>query len=234
MAIDFGRIDVVSFDCYGTLIDWEAGILSALAPFRAQFNPRATDDEMLEQYAALETVMETGEHILYKDVLRGVMRGFARRASVREERFDADLLVNSLANWPPFPDTVESLRRLKQRYRLAIISNTDDDLFAQTARLLEVPFDFVVKAQQVGAYKPSTRNFSYALDTFRVPKENWLHAAQSRFHDIAPARSLGISTAWVNRRAGKKSHGATVPSRATPDLEVASLAALADLAEAAR
>jgi len=234
MAIDFARIDVVSFDCYGTLVDWESGILAALASFRSEFHVRATDDEVLEQYAALEAVMESGQHVLYKDVLRGVMRGFARRVSVPEDRLDSDLLVKSLPQWRPFPDTVESLRRLKQRYRLAIISNTDDDLFAETARSLEVPFDFVITAEQVGAYKPSTRNFLRALDTFGVPKERWLHAAQSRFHDVAPARSLGIATVWVNRRAGKTGEGATAVSHAVPDIEVPSLSALADLAEAAR
>ena len=228
--IDFGRIDVISFDCYGTLIDWESGILDALASFRSEFGVRATDEQVLEQYAALESVMESGEYVSYRDVLRGVMRGFARRVSVPEERLDADVLAKSLPNWRPFPDTVESLRRLKEHYRLAIISNTDDDLFAHTARSLEVPFDFVVTAQQVGAYKPSLRNFTHALDVFGIPKETWLHAAQSRFHDVAPARSLGVATVWVNRRAGKTGEGATASSDATPDLEVPNLKALADRA----
>lgn len=230
-VIDFDRIDVVSFDCYGTLIDWESGILEALAPFRARAGLRATDDEVLEQYAGLESMLESGDHISYKEVLRGVARGLARRFSVPEAGVDVDALVASLPRWRPFPDTVESLRRLKERYRLAVISNTDDDLFAQTARALEVPFDFVVTAEQVGAYKPSTRNFTYALDKAGVPKERWLHAAQSRFHDVLPARSLGLATVWVNRRSGKPGHGATVASDAAPDLEVPSLKTLADLAE---
>ena len=223
MPIDFNRIDVVSFDCYGTLIDWESGILGALASFRAEHRIRATDDELLEQYAALESVMQSGEYLPYKDVLRGVMRGFARRASIPEDRLDADVLVNSLANWRPFPDTVAALRRLEQRFRLAIISNIDDDLFAHTARHLEVPFDFVVTAEQVGAYKPSPRNFAHAHDVLGVPKARWLHVAQSQFHDIEPARAFGLATVWVNRRAGKHGAGATVPSSATPDLEVRSL-----------
>jgi 2-haloacid dehalogenase len=228
--IDFDRIEVVSFDCYGTLIDWESGILEALASFRSQYRDRATDDGLLEQYASLESVMESGEYIPYRDVLRGVMRGFARRFSVPEERLDPDLLLDSLPRWRPFPDTVESLRRLKERYKLAVISNTDDDLFAQTARSLEVPFDFVVTAQQVGAYKPSPKNFTHALQVFGIPKERLLHAAQSRFHDVAPARSLGIATVWVNRRLGKPGQGATTSSDAVPDLEVPDLRTLADRA----
>ena len=231
-VIDFERIDVVSFDCYGTLIDWESGILEALAPFRAHGGVRATDDELLEHYARLESVLQSGDHVSYKEVLRGVARGFARRFSIPEAHFDAEALAASLPRWRPFHDTVESLARLKQRYRLAIISNTDDDLFAQTALSLEVPFDFVITAEQVGAYKPSTKNFTYALDKVGVAKERWLHVAQSRFHDVAPARSLGLATVWVNRRSGKPGHGATTASDATPDLEVPNLKTLADAAEA--
>jgi 2-haloacid dehalogenase len=231
-VIDFERIDVVSFDCYGTLIDWEAGILEALAPLRAEGGVRATDDELLEHYARLETVLQSGDHVSYKEVLRGVARGFARRFSIPEAHFDAEALAASLPRWRPFHDTVDSLRRLQQRYRLAIISNTDDDLFAHTARALEVSFDFVVTAEQVGAYKPSPRNFTYALDKAGVPKERWLHVAQSRFHDVAPARALGLATVWVNRRGDKPGHGATTASDAAPDLEVPNLKALADLVEA--
>ncbi len=232
--IDFRCIDVISFDCYGTLIDWESGILDALAPFRREYHARASDNDILEQYAALESLMESGEYVAYKDVLRGVMRGFARRVSVPEERLDLDAIVRSLPNWRPFPDTVESLKRLKKHFRLAIISNTDDDLFADTARTLEVPFDFVVTAQQARAYKPSTQTFRHALEVFGIPKERWLHAAQSRFHDVAPARSLGVATVWVNRRAGKGGEGATSASNATPDLEVPDLRTLAERADAGR
>jgi 2-haloacid dehalogenase len=233
-VVDFGRIDVVSFDCYGTLIDWESGILEALAPFRAAHASRATDDELLEQYAALESVMQSGEYVSYTKVLQGVARGFARRYSVPEDRLDVDVLAASLPRWRPFPDTVAALRRLKERFRLAVISNIDDDLFAHTARTLEVPFDFVVTAQQVGAYKPSALNFERAHEVFGIPNNRWLHAAQSRYHDVAPARALGIATVWVNRRAGKNGEGATSRSDAVPDLEVPDLRTLADLAEAPR
>jgi 2-haloacid dehalogenase len=228
-VIDFDRIDVVSFDCYGTLIDWEAGILEALAPLRSEGGVRATDDDLLEHYAALEAVLQSGDYISYKDVLRGVARGLARRFAFAGDRFDADVLADSLPRWRPFPDTVDALRRLKERFRLAVISNVDDDLFARTARALEVPFDFVVTAQQVGAYKPSPRNFTRAHEVFGVPKERWLHVAQSRHHDVAPARSFGIATVWVDRRAGKSGPGATAASGAQADLEVPDLRTLADL-----
>jgi 2-haloacid dehalogenase len=231
-VLDLRRFEVVTFDCYGTLIDWESGILSALASFRSDNHLDVTDDDLLEAYGALETVLESGDHVAYREVLRGVMRGLATRFSVPAGRFDPDALAESLPHWPPFPDTVAALRRLHARVKLGVISNIDDDLFAATAPALEVPFDWVITAAQVGAYKPSIRNFVHALEVIGVPKERVLHAAQSRYHDVAPARSLGIATVWVNRRHGKTGDGATAPSSATPDLEVPDLATLAGALEA--
>ena len=231
--LDFRRFEVITFDCYGTLIDWETGILNALRPLRATAQLRASDNEILEAYGLLESALEAGEYMRYRDVLRGVMRGLAQRFGAAADKVDFDALANSLGQWPAFADTVESLKRLKRHYKLAIVSNTDDDLFAQTARVLQVPFDFVITAEQVGAYKPSHRNFVHAHQIIGVPKEKWLHAAQSRFHDIAPARALGISSVWVNRRHDKDGEGATAISGATPDLVVPDLKTLADLVHAA-
>jgi 2-haloacid dehalogenase len=198
---------------------------------RAAANFRATDDDTLELYALLESTIQSGEYRRYRDVLRAVTRGLVQRFEVSPETIDIDALGESLPDWPPFPDTIESLKRLKKHCKLAIISNTDDDLFAQTARTLEVPFDFVITAQQVGAYKPSHKNFERALQVMGVEKSRWLHAAQSRFHDVAPARELGISSVWVNRRHDKVGEGATALSDATPDLEVPDLKTLANLVE---
>ena len=216
--LDFRRFDVITFDCYGTLINWEAGILAALRPLREAASVRVSDDDLLEAYAALESALEAGEHMRYREILRAVMRGLGQRFGVP-------------ADWPAFPDTIESLRRLKQTHRLAVISNTDDDLFAQTARVLQVPFDWAITAEQVGAYKPSHRNFEHAIATMGIARERILHAAQSRFHDIAPARELGIASVWVNRRHDRTGEGATAPSAATPDLEVPDLKTLADLVQ---
>ncbi|HET6348938.1 MAG TPA: haloacid dehalogenase type II [Candidatus Krumholzibacteria bacterium] len=229
--LDFRRFDVITFDCYGTLINWEAGILAALRPLREAASVRVSDDDLLEAYAALESALEAGEHMRYREILRAVMRGLGQRFGVPADGFDADALADSLPNWPAFPDTIESLRRLKQTHRLAVISNTDDDLFAQTARVLQVPFDWAITAEQVGAYKPSHRNFEHAIATMGIARERILHAAQSRFHDIAPTRELGIASVWVNRRHDRTGEGATAPSAATPDLEVPDLKTLADLAE---
>jgi 2-haloacid dehalogenase len=231
-VLDFRRFDVITFDCYGTLIDWETGILNALRPMREAAGLRASDREVLEAYALLESTLESGDYLLYRDVLRGVMRGLSQRFAVPAEAVDLDAIANSLPSWPLFPDTIDSLRRLKQHCKLAVVSNTDDDLFAQTARTLQVPFDWVITAEQVGSYKPSHGNFEHALQVMGIPKERMLHAAQSRFHDIAPARELGIACVWVNRRHDQDGEGATVVSAAQPDLEVPDLKTLADLVEA--
>jgi 2-haloacid dehalogenase len=134
-------------------------------------------------------------------------------------------LPESLKTWQPFPDTLPALRRLKSRYKLAIISNIDDDLFAASEKLLEVPFDHVVTAQQVGAYKPSLRNFEVALERMVIPRERLLHVAESLFHDVAPARRLGIASVWVNRRAAKGGVAASGTADVQPDLTVTDLKA---------
>jgi 2-haloacid dehalogenase len=231
-VLDFRRFDVITFDCYGTLIDWESGILEALRSFRTANGLRVTDDALLEAYASLEATLEEGDYIRYRDVLRGVMRGLAMRFAVPVDQVDTEALVASLPHWQPFPDTVDALKRMKQRCKLAVVSNTDDDLFAETARVLEVPFDWVITAEQVRAYKPSPQNFERALEVMGIAKERVLHAAQSRFHDVAPAKALGLATVWVNRRHGKAGEGATARSQARPDLEVPDLKTLADRVEA--
>ena len=231
--LDLRQFDVITFDCYGTLIDWETGLLNALRPMRSLAPQRASDHDVLEAYALLESELESGRYVSYREVLRGVMRGLARQLGVPGNQVEIDSLADSLPDWPPFPDTVDSLWRLKKHKKLAIISNTDDELFARTARTLGVPFDWVTTAQQAYSYKPSHNNFETAMAKMKVPKERVLHVAQSRFHDIAPARALGIACVWVNRRHDKDGEGATAPSDARPDMEVPDLKTLADLVEAA-
>ena len=229
--LDFSRFRVLTFDCYGTLIDWESGIVGFFRPLLGRHGKALSDDEILEIYAELESGAERGEYMTYRDVLRSVVHAFGLRLDFPVSPAEADALPDSLPDWRPFPDTVAALRRLKTRFQLAVISNTDDDLFAGTARRIEVPFDFVITAQQVHSYKPSLNNFRQAIDRIGLPKEHILHCAQSRFHDVAPARSLGLATVWVNRRAGKVTPwGASVPSEARPDLEVPDLNTLAALA----
>jgi 2-haloacid dehalogenase len=135
----------------------------------------------------------------------------------------------SVADWQPFPDTVSALFALKHKYKLVILSNVDDDLFAYSAKKLQVRFDDVITAEQCGSYKPSLNNFRVAQERVGVPKKKWLHVAQSLFHDIAPAKEMGLHTVWVNRRWDKQGGGETRPMNATPDVEVRSLGELAVL-----
>jgi 2-haloacid dehalogenase len=228
--LDFAHFECLTFDCYGTLIDWETGILTALKPILLAQDRRLGDEEILAIYGELESEIEAGEYRRYRDVLRMVTERIAARLSFTLHAEESNALPESLKRWPPFSDTVEALRRLKSRYKLAIVSNTDDDLFAQTAKLLEVPFDYLITAEQAKSYKPSHRNFELALRRIGLPKEKILHCAQSVFHDIVPARELGIANVWVNRRFGREGPGATVPAHAIPDATVASLNELVSLA----
>lgn len=228
--LPFEHFEVVTFDCYGTLIDWESGILEAVRPILARSGIEAGDDLLLESYARLESEAETGAYAPYARVLRRVMEGMGRRFGVEVGPEEIDCLPDSIAQWPPFPDTVKALGRLKTRYRLAVVSNIDDHLFARTAPRLEVPFDWVITAEQARAYKPSRRVFDLALRTIGVEARRILHVAQSLYHDVGPAQELGLATVWVNRRAGRPGSGATMPADARPDVEVEDLESLVRLA----
>ncbi len=228
-ALDLSRFECLTFDCYGTLIDWETGILNAVRPILEARRRRLSDAGILELYAALEGQEEAGDYRSYREILHSVMARMAARLGFTASDNETRAIADSLPTWQPFPDTIPALRRLKARYRLAIISNVDDDLIAATARRLEVPFDHVITAQQARSYKPSLNNFRLALDRIALPPERILHVAQSLYHDIAPAKQLGLATVWVNRRAGKHGSGATPPAEAQPDLQVPDLATLASL-----
>src|SRR5580700_1354929 len=157
--LDLSRFKVLTFDCYGTMIDWETGIFSALRPILAAHGNKITDSALLELYSELELSAEQGEFLRYRDVLQSVVRGFGTRLGFSPSDAEVRSLPDSLPNWQPFPDTVASLRKLKSRYQLAVMSNIDDDLFASTAPKLGVAFDQVITAQQAGCYKPCTRMF---------------------------------------------------------------------------
>ena len=226
--LDFEGIEAVSFDCYGTLIDWESGIVEAIRPVLEARGLDLSDSRILALFADIEPAAQRTEYVEYRHVLREVMGELARRTGFSPDDADLDCLVESLPNWPIFSDTVGALRALKSRYKIAIISNIDDDLFALTARRLDVEFDHVITSQQAQSYKPSLHNFVLALDRIGVSPDRLLHVAQSAFHDVAPAKSMGLSVVWVNRHAGREG-GATRPVQATPDLEVPDLATLTSL-----
>jgi 2-haloacid dehalogenase len=230
VALDFSRKAVLTFDCYGTLIDWEAGILAAVRPILRAHGVEAGDDQVLELFARLESAAEAGPYRPYAQILASVMRGLGQRLGFAPGPAEVGALAASVGDWPPFSDSVAALAALKRRFRLAIISNIDDDLFAASQRRLGVDFDWIITAQQARSYKPSLNNFRLALERIGVPQEQVLHVAQSLFHDHVPAKQLGLETVWVNRRGGQPGPGATPPAEAQPDLEVPDLRTLAELA----
>jgi 2-haloacid dehalogenase len=233
-VIDFAHHDVMSFDCYGTLVDWETGILGALRPLLAAHGVTAADEAILETYAKLEARAEEGPYARYREVLERVVEGFGREHGFAAAGAERDCLAESLPRWPLFPDTNGALRRLGRHFRLGVISNIDDDLFAATRERIGVAFDWVVTAEEVRSYKPVRRSFQLAMRKASGAPARWLHVAQSLWHDVGPARELGMTTIWVNRRRGREGSGATPQASATPHLEVADLDELAGLVESVR
>lgn len=227
---DFSRFDVLTFDCYGTLIDWEAGILAGLRRVLEPLGIDGGDDDLLERYARAEASVEAGGYLRYREVLARSAELVGRELGVEPGPAELAAFGGSVGDWPAFPDSVEALARLHERFRLAVITNCDDDLFAASNARLGVTFDHVITAQQVGAYKPSLRNFEVAFERIGVPPERILHVAQSLFHDHVPAKRLGMTTAWIDRRHDKPGSGATPPADARPDLAVPSMAAFAEIA----
>jgi 2-haloacid dehalogenase len=228
--MDFSRFTTISFDCYGTLIEWEAGILPTLRGLLAAHGQSHPDATLLELYGEFEADAERGPYQTYRNVLESVVRRFGETYSFTPTPAQVRALHESIPAWPPFPDTVAALQQLRTRYRLAIISNIDDDLFAQTRPRLGVEFDAVITAQQARSYKPSDNNFQLAIRALGIEPDRLLHAGQSIYHDVIPAQSLGISAVWVNRRSARPGVGAVRPAAGRPDLEVPDLATLAALA----
>lgn len=226
--LNWNEFRVLTFDCYGTLIDWESGILNALKPVFVAHHVKISQDDALELFGALESAEER-EYKKYRVVLEHVLRAMGKRLNFTPTQEEIRAFGQSVQDWQPFPDTVDALFALKQKYKLVILSNVDDDLFAHSAKKLQVNFDDVITAEQCRSYKPSLNNFRIAEKRVGVPKNEWLHVAQSLFHDIAPAKEMGLNTVWVNRRWNKQGGGATLPTEAKADVEVKSLAELAQM-----
>ena len=223
--IDYGAFDVLTFDCYGTLIDWEAGITAALRAELGEAVAGRQDEELLASFAAVEHEAEV-PYKLYREVLEIAIRGVGERLGVPVDDGQAERFGASVGDWPAFPDSQAALRRLQRRFQLAVITNCDDDLFAASERRLGVSFDYVITAQQVGSYKPDLANFHVAHERIGLPRAQILHVAQSLFHDHVPAKALGMTTVWIDRR-DSKAGGATPAASATPDARFTSMEAFA-------
>ena len=229
-SFDFTRFDAITFDCYGTLIDWEQGILNALQPVLAPRGIDTTEDELLERYARHEAELEAGPYLPYREILAESLRRLCGELGFDPSDADADGFARAVGEWPAFHDTAPALRRLQQRFRLGVITNCDRDLFALSNRRLGVTFDWIVAAEDARAYKPSLAPFEFAFATMDVPRERILHTAQSLFHDHVPGKQLGLTTVWVDRRHDREGFGATPPAAATPDLTVPDMRTFADFA----
>jgi 2-haloacid dehalogenase len=225
--IDFSRFEFLTFDCYGTLINWEDGILACLHRVLAAHGKDTDDATILQLYGDFEARAEQGVYRRYRDVLESVVRQFGEHFGFAPQDKELRSLHESLPNWKPWPDTVSALRELRKRFRLAVISNVDDDLFAATQPQLELEFDQIITAQQAKAYKPSLKIFELALRRIGVPAHRVLHVGQSLYHDVIPAQSLGLATVWVNRPSARAGVGAVKAVQGRPDLQVPSLAELA-------
>jgi 2-haloacid dehalogenase len=227
--MDFSSIRLITFDCYGTLIDWETGMLAALRPLFSRDGRQVSDLQLLEHYGEIEAELEAGPYLPYKQVLSQTVQEMGRRLGAAISGEDGSRFAASLTSWEPFPDTVAGLQALSRRFRLGVISNIDDDLFAVTKKKLGVEFSLIVTAQQVQSYKPSLKNFQEAMARSGLKKQEILHAAQSLYHDVVPANLLGIRNAWVNRPSIRPGSGAAKPAVAQPTVQVSSVAELAQL-----
>ena len=201
----------LSFDCYGTLIDWEAGLSRALEPLRQQAG--VSQDELLEAYGHAEHgVEEANPGMRYSDLLRVVYGKLAEKFRLEPDEQAALDFGQSVGDWPAFPDSPEALRHLKKHFKLIILSNVDRESFADSNERLGVAFDRIFTAEEIGSYKPDLRNFEYLIERIAedgIAKGDLLHVAQSLFHDHVPANRMGIASAWIDRRHDKPGGGAT-------------------------
>lgn len=207
------EFSLLTFDCYGTLIDWELGMREALEGLTRKKNISLDIESSIERYVEVELEIEQGGYRKYKEVLAlGVGKLFKEKGielTPEEETIFADTIVK----WPPFPETTEVLKNLKERYKLAILSNIDDDIIRDSVSLMGVEFDAVITAEQVKSYKPSHGHWKRMLESFDIPKERILHVAASYVHDVIPAKELGFTVAWINRKGEK------ITGNAKPDYE---------------
>ncbi len=205
MTGSFGDYEALSFDCYGTLIDWESGIWEALQPLLSANGRDVARAHLLSEFGRIESAQEAATpDMRYRDLLVVVHRDLAGAVGL-ETTDDLDLAFGaSVARWPAFPDSAQALRSLAERYRLVILSNIDRDSFAASSQKLGVAFDAVYTAEDIGSYKPDPANFDYLLthlaDEFQIQPDSVLHVAQSLFHDHAPAKAAGLDTVWIDRQ----------------------------------
>jgi 2-haloacid dehalogenase len=230
-ALAYDAYDVLTFDTYGTLIDWESGLVRALRTALGDAAEGVGDDDLLTRLAGLEHDAEA-PGTSYREVLAICLRGVAMQLGTTVSEAQASEFGGSVVDWPAFPDSSQALERLRTRFALVTITNCDDDLFAASEKRLGVTFDSVITAQQVGRYKPDTAGFLFAHERIErelgVPRERILHVAQSLYHDHVPAKSLGMQTVWIDRRGGRAGGATPAAAEVTPDARFATMREFAE------
>ena len=228
------KFKVLTFDCYGTLIDWESGIFNALLPLARKADMAETRNQALQLFAEQESAQQEETPAMpYSQLLSMVYKRLGKELGVAVTNEEANIFGASIPDWPEFPDSVDALQYLKKHYKLVILSNVDRISFRASNARLKVDFDAIFTAQDIESYKPNHRNFEYMLrrlrDDFSLKKPDILHTAQSLFHDHAPANHFGLASAWIDRRYAEQGWGATMPPPDMPkyDFRFASMAELA-------
>lgn len=233
--MELKKIKALSFDCYGTLVDWEAGIAAVLQPWTKAQGLELDREKVLDTFAKVETEIQK-EHPdwPYMRVLEEVALRYADRLGLKADESIQQRLAHSVGNWPAFEDTREALLTLKKHFKLVILSNIDEVSFnATNQQQLNIPFDHILTAQKIGSYKPEQRNFRYLIETLGkegIEQNEILHVAQSLYHDMEPATAMGFPTVWINRRANNPGFGATPPpsKEVKVDLEFPTMGAFAE------
>ncbi|MEM9777724.1 MAG: haloacid dehalogenase type II [Chloroflexota bacterium] len=229
---------VLTFDCYGTLIDWEIGMLNGLRPLTDQLESELTADQILETHGKFESAQQSQTpSMYYYDILAIVYKRMAESWGIPVSWDECETYGQSVQHWPTFPDSPDALKYLKEHYKLVIISNVDNRSFAYSNAKLGVAFDAIYTAQDIGSYKPADRNFDYMLRnlaTMGLEKADILHTAESMFHDHKPANKHGLANAWIYRRYEKEGFGATMHPGEMPtyDFQFTSMGAMADAHQA--
>lgn len=204
----------LTFDCYGTLIDWESGMVNALVPLTSKVKRPLQRNDILEAHARHEAMQQRYTPAKrYSELLAVVYKRLADEWGVSVTWDECAAYGRSIPDWPAFPDSAAALQYLKQHYKLVILSNVDNASFAASNKRLQVSFDAIYTAEDIGSYKPSSRNFEYMLENITglgIKKGEILHTAESLFHDHAPANALGLHSAWIYRRHADQGFGATM------------------------
>jgi len=217
--MDFDQFKLISFDCYGTLVDWKRSLTDIMNPFVTRHKLDLSKDQLFDLFLRADQKSISEDYKPYHDVLVSIMDEMGKELNINLMQTERTCLVDRFGDWTAFPDTTDALQELKKRYKLAIISNVDDELFDVTKRCLGVRFDYIITAKQVGSYKPSKNNFIKALEKFGLPSEHVFHVAQSIYHDIVPTNELGWSNVWVNRyNEPERTNPAEFPDLEVPDL----------------